>query len=189
MKKFFKKVRNNLKKDIQNVHTFGQNAREKIRNRINIIKNKIEEKLKKSNDNNNSNNSNDNIDNDNNDNFHEENNNNDLMDFFNDNLNNQDNNDNKIQNNNKNNKKKEKIKLKNEDDIPQNYLCPISYEIMIDPVITPYGISYDRESIEKWLTDKDFDPITHKKLNKNMLIPNYALKSLIEEYINANKIN
>jgi hypothetical protein len=32
------------------------------------------------------------------------------------------------------------------------------------------------------------DPIAHKKLDKNMLIPNYALKSLIEEYINANKI-
>ena len=80
------------------------------------------------------------------------------------------------------------IKLKNEDDIPQNYICPISYEIMIDPVITPYGISYDRESIEKWLINHDMDPIAHKKLNKNMLIPNYALKSLLEEYINANKI-
>ena len=188
MKKFFKKIHNNLKEDIQNVHTFGEKTRDKIKNRINIIKNKIENKIKKSNNNNNSDDSNNNIDNNNNNNFHEENNNNDLMDFFHDNLNNQDNNDNKIQNNNKINKKKERIKLKNEEDIPQNYICPISYEIMIDPVITPYGISYDRESIEKWLTKNDLDPIAHQKLNKNMLIPNYALKSLIEEYINANKI-
>jgi hypothetical protein len=195
MKKFFKKINNKLKEDVEKVHTFGNKAREKIKNRINIIKNKIENKIKKSNNNNNNSDNSDNsdnsnnINNNNNNNFHEENNNNDLMDFFNDNRNNQENNVNKLQNNNKNNKIKEKIKLKNEDDIPQNYICPISYEIMIDPVITPYGISYDRESIEKWLINHDMDPIAHKKLNKNMLIPNYALKSLIEEYINANKIN
>ena len=80
------------------------------------------------------------------------------------------------------------FKLKNEDDIPQNYLCPISYQLMTDPVITPYGISYDRKSIEKWLKVNKIDPIAHKKLDKNMLIPNYALKSIIETYINDNKI-
>ena len=80
------------------------------------------------------------------------------------------------------------IKLKNEDDIPQIYLCPISYQIMTDPVITPYGISYDRKSIEKWLNVSKIDPIAHKILDKNMLIPNYALKTIIEEYKNANKI-
>ena len=73
------------------------------------------------------------------------------------------------------------IKLKNEDDIPQIYLCPISYQIMTDPVITPYGISYDRKSIEKWLNVSKIDPIAHKILDKNMLIPNYALKTIIEE--------
>ena len=35
------------------------------------------------------------------------------------------------------------------DSPPAEYKCPISLEVMRDPVITPTGISYDRYSIEK----------------------------------------
>ena len=186
MRNFFKKIHNNLKEDIQNVHNLRLKARERISNRFNQIKNRIENRINsfRNDNNNNSNNSNNSEDlNNNNNNLQEENNDDLLENFYNQN------NINNNKNNNNNNNKKEIIKLKNEEDIPQNYLCPISYQIMTDPVITPYGISYDRESIENWLKINKMDPIAHKKLDKNMLIPNYALKSLIEEYINANKIN
>jgi len=182
MRNFFHKIHNNLKEDIQNVHALGQKARERISNRFIQIKNRIENRINNlNNDNNNNSNNNEDLNNNNN-NLQDENNNEDILEnFYNQNNNNNN-------NNNINKNKKEIIKLKNEEDIPQNYLCPISYQIMTDPVITPYGISYDRESIEKWLINNKIDPIAHKKLNKNMLIPNYALKSLIEEYIKDNKI-
>jgi hypothetical protein len=86
------------------------------------------------------------------------------------------------------NSEENKIQLKDENNIPEIYLCPISLQLMTDPVINPYGITYNRDSIEKWLKKSDKDPVTKKKLTKNMLFPNYALKSLIEEYIKENKI-
>jgi hypothetical protein len=36
-------------------------------------------------------------------------------------------------------------------EIPPYFLCPISFQIMKDLVSTVIGITYDRESIEKWL--------------------------------------
>ncbi|KAG0493569.1 hypothetical protein HPP92_004563 [Vanilla planifolia] len=35
--------------------------------------------------------------------------------------------------------------------IPNDFLCPISLEIMMDPVIVATGQSYERSSIQKWL--------------------------------------
>ncbi|PPE02475.1 hypothetical protein GOBAR_DD00459 [Gossypium barbadense] len=36
-------------------------------------------------------------------------------------------------------------------DVPPFFICPISLEFMKDPVTVSTGITYDRESIEKWL--------------------------------------
>ncbi|KAJ6671804.1 U BOX DOMAIN-CONTAINING [Salix viminalis] len=35
--------------------------------------------------------------------------------------------------------------------IPHEFLCPITLEIMVDPVIVATGQTYERESIQKWL--------------------------------------
>ena len=32
-----------------------------------------------------------------------------------------------------------------------DFYCPISHEIMMDPVFTPYGHFFEKESIEQWL--------------------------------------
>ena len=64
----------------------------------------------------------------------------------------------------------------------ESYCCPISGEIMEDPVITPSGITYDKKSIEQWLQKKAIDPLSKKPLKKEELIPNRALKESIIEY-------
>ena len=43
-----------------------------------------------------------------------------------------------------------KLKKKKMEIPPEDYLCPISNELMDDPVFTADGISYDRKSIEEW---------------------------------------
>ena len=53
---------------------------------------------------------------------------------------------------------------------------------MKDPVITPYGTTYERSAILNWLKKHNTDPLTKKKLSKDMLITNYALRSAIQEY-------
>ena len=67
-----------------------------------------------------------------------------------------------------------------------SFICPISQQIMKDPVITPHGITYERSSIESWIDKKSTCPITRKPLKKIDLIPNYSLKNAIQNYNNRN---
>ncbi len=71
-----------------------------------------------------------------------------------------------------------------EDNIEEkdSFLCPINQTLMEDPVITPYGTTYERSAILNWLKKNNTDPLTKKKLSKEMLITNYALRSAIQEY-------
>ena len=69
-----------------------------------------------------------------------------------------------------------------DENLMESYCCPISGEIMEDPVITPSGITYDKKSIEQWLQKKPIDPLSKKPLKKEELIPNRALKESIIEY-------
>ena len=63
-----------------------------------------------------------------------------------------------------------------------SFICPINQTLMEDPVITPYGTTYERSAILNWLQKNNTDPLTKKRLTKDMLITNYALRSAIQEY-------
>lgn len=69
----------------------------------------------------------------------------------------------------------------------ESFFCPISQEIMKDPVITPKGISFDRESITSWLKRNNNCPITKTPLKEGDLITNYALKNTIDDYLSKQK--
>uniref|UniRef100_A0A1I8A328 E3 ubiquitin-protein ligase CHIP n=1 Tax=Steinernema glaseri TaxID=37863 RepID=A0A1I8A328_9BILA len=73
-------------------------------------------------------------------------------------------------------------------DVP-DYLCgKISFEIMHDPVITPSGITYDRESIKDHLHRVGhFDPITRAPLTVDQLIPNLAMKEVVDMFLQENE--
>ena len=51
--------------------------------------------------------------------------------------------------------------------IPQNFICPITHDIMIDPVICSDGISYERVAIQRWLIDHNTSPMTNEHLISN----------------------
>nr|ACU20925.1 unknown [Glycine max] len=76
---------------------------------------------------------------------------------------------------------------------PQFFLCPISLQIMKDPVTTVTGITYDREGIEQWLLKaKDCTcPITKQRLPRSteFLTPNHTLRRLIQAWCSANEAN
>ncbi|XP_047310323.1 U-box domain-containing protein 8-like [Impatiens glandulifera] len=65
--------------------------------------------------------------------------------------------------------------------LPDDFKCPISLEIMSDPVILSSGHTYDRSSIQRWLdAGHRTCPITKLPLSDPpSLIPNHALRSLI----------
>lgn len=70
-----------------------------------------------------------------------------------------------------------------------DFLCgKISFELMNDPVITPSGITYDRNDIEQHLHKVGrFDPVTRTELTIDQLIPNLAIKEVIENFVNENE--
>merc|ERR1711988_158558 len=65
---------------------------------------------------------------------------------------------------------------------PEEFICPITQEMMDNPVSDNEGISYERTAIEEWLKIKNESPLTNKPLQHSDLRPNIALKSLIEAW-------
>ncbi|XP_074293974.1 E3 ubiquitin-protein ligase PUB23-like [Silene latifolia] len=97
-------------------------------------------------------------------------------------------------------------------EIPTHFLCPISLQLMKDPVTIVTGITYDRDSIEKWfytcknttcpvtklgLISQPLDDNNHQNLTINsdrfcikvspyyptlMITPNHTLRRLIQSW-------
>lgn len=66
---------------------------------------------------------------------------------------------------------------------PVEFLCPITLDLMRDPVIVTTGQTYDRTSITRWIQEGHSTcPKTSQKLDRNKLISNHALKSLISQW-------
>ena len=59
--------------------------------------------------------------------------------------------------------------------------CPISHEVMKNPVLAKDGQTYEKEVIQEWIARKSTSPFTREVLNVNDLTPNLALKSEVEE--------
>lgn len=71
--------------------------------------------------------------------------------------------------------------------VPHEFLCPISLELMTDPVIVATGQTYERESIETWLnSDHKTCPKSGQILAHSSLLPNCALRNLIQEWSEKN---
>lgn len=73
--------------------------------------------------------------------------------------------------------------------IPDDFRCPISLELMKDPVIVSTGQTYERSCIQKWLdAGHKTCPKTQQTLLHTALTPNYVLKSLIALWCESNGI-
>ncbi|CAH1436116.1 unnamed protein product [Lactuca virosa] len=70
-------------------------------------------------------------------------------------------------------------------DVPRYFMCPISLQIMQDPVTAVTGITYDRDSIEHWLSTAEevLCPVTKQPLPRDSdLTPNHTLRRLIQAW-------
>ena len=68
-------------------------------------------------------------------------------------------------------------------DCPRSMKCPITHEIIIDPVVAQDTHSYERSAIQKWFdTGNRTSPLTREVITTK-LTTNHALKSQINEWI------
>ncbi|KAJ1270942.1 hypothetical protein BS78_06G089700 [Paspalum vaginatum] len=77
-------------------------------------------------------------------------------------------------------------------EVPKFFVCPISLEVMRDPVTLSSGITYNRDSIERWVfTDGHGDcPVTKLPLGADDLepTPNHTLRRLIQAWCAAHAV-
>ena len=70
--------------------------------------------------------------------------------------------------------------------IPQDFYCPITQMLFVDPVVAADGNTYERQAIEIWLFDHTKSPLTNLKLENTNLTPNTILKKLMNDFIDKN---
>jgi len=81
-------------------------------------------------------------------------------------------------------------RARSEDDrvreVPEWLVDDISFNVMVDPVMTHTGRSYERASIQAAINNNAIDPVTREPLAKGELIPNIGLKRACEWYLDNN---
>lgn len=69
--------------------------------------------------------------------------------------------------------------------IPDDYLCPISQEILTDPVMAADGQTYQREYIAEWLSRGNLtSPLDGSNLSDLLLKENLFARKIIKEFLN-----
>jgi len=61
--------------------------------------------------------------------------------------------------------------------------CPITHEIMTDPVLAPDTHNYEREAIVRYLHATPISPLTRQPMRVEQLIPNRELRQEIEQLL------
>lgn len=94
-------------------------------------------------------------------------------------------------------------RLRRRDSLARDLTCPITGDILKDPVRSPNeqyvsplfvqtvlwceqvvatdGHTYERAAIERWLADHQTSPLTNAPLPSKQLIPNLRLRAIAEE--------
>ena len=72
---------------------------------------------------------------------------------------------------------------------PSNeFVCPITQEIMFDPVVALDGRTYERKAIERWLEKNSNSPMTKEHINDKTLRTNWAIRSAIERFLDGSLV-
>jgi len=72
--------------------------------------------------------------------------------------------------------------------ISEELVCPISQELMVDPVFTSDGVTYERKEIETWFQQNDTSPATNLRLDSKTLISNISAKNTIAKLLASGEL-
>ena len=74
------------------------------------------------------------------------------------------------------------------DQPPEDFTCPITQDLMNDPVIVADGHTYERTAIERWLQTNTMSPKSGTELECKMLFPNHSMRGQIREWQEAQRL-
>uniref|UniRef100_A0A7S2W1H5 U-box domain-containing protein n=1 Tax=Rhizochromulina marina TaxID=1034831 RepID=A0A7S2W1H5_9STRA len=64
---------------------------------------------------------------------------------------------------------------------PKEFLCPLTLEIFVEPVVAADGFTYERGAIQIWFEAHDRSPVTNLPLPTTHLYPNFVLRAIIND--------
>ena len=71
--------------------------------------------------------------------------------------------------------------------VPDHLLCPISLQLVRDPVTADDNQTYERTHIQKWLASQTpgqwTSPLTRQPLASNTLRPNYFARGAVDDFL------
>lgn len=68
--------------------------------------------------------------------------------------------------------------------IPSQFICPLTLQIMVDPLVSRYGQSYERSAIMEWIGNGNTScPLTRHPLRLSDLISNHTLQQQITTWL------
>lgn len=70
--------------------------------------------------------------------------------------------------------------------IADYFLCELSGELLLDPVITIYGNTYERENLIQYMNQCGKDPKSNKSLALPEVYPNLAMRDAVETFLKQN---
>jgi hypothetical protein len=75
-------------------------------------------------------------------------------------------------------------------EIPDKFICPLTLELMHDPVMTRCGNSYERSAILKWVGSKNpHCPLTRRPLHLSNIVTNHQLRFKICQFQKDNNLD
>lgn len=81
------------------------------------------------------------------------------------------------------------LKLREHLACPEEFRCPLSKELMRDPVVVASGLTYDRPFIQRWLkAGHQTCPQTQQVLSHTLLTPNLLIREMISQWCKNNGI-
>lgn len=69
--------------------------------------------------------------------------------------------------------------------VPRQLLCPITHELMVDPVVAEDGHTYERSAIVEWFRNRNSSPMTNEQLSTTHVVPNVLLHAIISDFIES----
>jgi len=64
----------------------------------------------------------------------------------------------------------------------EHYTCPISQQILVDPVVAQDGVIYERRCIERWLKQRKSSPVTNQDMGRTLL-PALAARQVVTHLV------
>lgn len=67
--------------------------------------------------------------------------------------------------------------------LPQEYICPLTLDVMSEPLLSKEGHNYEREAILSWIAEHGTSPLTREPLRPSQLVRNRILEAKIRFFL------